>query len=71
MCGDVSPQIRCHQCGSSQFMCQACDRAVHNNQPLHDREMWSDGIFKAVPPTTVCASPSDTEPLATQSMNHV
>ena len=30
-------------------MCHICDVFVHKHQPLHDREIWCDGIFKAVP----------------------
>lgn len=67
MCGDEPPRIRCHQCGASQYLCRTCDSTVHEHQPLHDREIWCDGIFKAVPPTTVISC--NTERLATQSMN--
>ena len=67
MCGDENPRIRCHQCGASQYMCQICDSCVHKHQPLHDREIWCDGIFKAVPPTIVCGSSFDAESLANQS----
>ncbi|XP_064390969.1 uncharacterized protein LOC135338816 isoform X2 [Halichondria panicea] len=45
MCGDESPQIRCHQCGASQYMCNICDVVAHKHQPLHDREVWYDGIL--------------------------
>ena len=66
MCGDENPRIRCHQCGASQYMCQVCDSVVHKHQPLHDREIWSGGIFKAVSPTVGFAT-YDTESLTTQS----
>ena len=66
MCDDETPQIRCHQCGASQYMCHTCDAAIHHNQPLHDHEMWCDGIFRAIPSTTVgCEAGSDL--LSTQS----
>ena len=65
MCGDESPQIRCHQCGASQYMCNICDVVAHKHQPLHDREVWYDGIFRAIPPTTE----ADSTLLSTQSMH--
>ena len=68
MCGDESPKIRCHQCGASQYMCHTCDVAVHKHQPLHDREIWRDGTFRAIPPTTVCCE-AGSELLSTQSMD--
>lgn len=68
MCGDETPKIRCHQCGASQYMCHTCDVAIHKHQPLHDREMWCDGTFRAIPPTTVgCEASSNL--LSTQSMD--
>lgn len=50
-------------------MCHGCDSAIHKQQRLHDREIWSDGVFKAVPPTITCDSSSDSERLAIQRMN--
>lgn len=68
MCGDDSPKIRCHQCGASQYMCCTCDAAVHEHQPLHDREIWHNGAFRAIPPTTVgCEAVSKV--LSIQSMD--
>ena len=50
-------------------ICVVCDSAIHKQQPLHDREIWSDGVFKAVPPTLTYDSSSDSEPLTIQRMN--
>lgn len=50
-------------------MCHACDSAIHKQQPLHDREIWSDGVLKAVPPTMTCDSSADSELLTIQRMN--
>ena len=69
MCGDdESPQIRCHLCGASQYMCNICDVVAHKHQPLHDREVWYDGIFRAIPPTTIGCE-ADSTLLSTQSMH--
>lgn len=45
--------IRCHQCGLNQLLCGDCDIDVHNSL-LHDREMWNNFCFQAIPPTTTC-----------------
>ena len=72
MCGDENPRIRCHQCGASQYMCHICDQLLHKHKPLHDREIWCDGIFKAVSPTTVCGSSNlDTKALSSQSKQNI
>lgn len=68
MCGDETPKIRCHQCGASQYMCHTCDETVHKHQPLHDREMWCDGVFRAIPPTSIGCE-ANSEQLSTQSMD--
>ena len=50
-------------------ICVVCDSAIHKQQSLHDREIWSDGVFKAVPLTITCDSCSDSESLTIQCMN--
>ena len=59
MCGGNYPRVRCHQRGSAQYMCEICDAEVHKHHSLHDREIWSEGFFKPVPPTIVPTSLED------------
>jgi len=34
-----------------QLLCTTCDKHVHSNYPLHNREVWTGTYFKAVLPT--------------------
>lgn len=44
-------QFRCHQCGPGQLVCTACDASIHQQKPLHDRQVWLDGFWLPVAPT--------------------
>jgi len=46
--------IRCIECGPAKLFCGKCDQDIHCVLPLHDRELWKDGYFQPIPPTTVC-----------------
>ncbi len=37
--GDAN--IRCHHCGLSFYLCNACDDKIHSSNPFHDREIWN------------------------------
>lgn len=44
-------QFRCHQCGPGQVVCTACDASIHQQKPLHDRQVWLDGFWLPIAPT--------------------
>ena len=50
-CEKQMPSIRCLQCSHAKFLCSSCDHAVHQNNPLHDRDAWIDGYYKPLLPT--------------------
>ena len=43
--------IRCHQCGPRVLMCSNCDERIHEQKPLHDRDVWMNGFFQEISPT--------------------
>ena len=53
ICASNAPVIRCHQCGPSILMCSSCDIEVHTKKPLHDRDVWVNGFFQEIAPTTI------------------
>ena len=53
ICGSNAAVIRCHQCGPRLLMCSSCDNEVHVKKPLHDRDVWMNGFFQEIPPTTI------------------
>ena len=52
ICGCKTAVIRCHQCGPRVLMCSSCDAELHEKKPLHDRDVWTNGFFQEIPPTT-------------------
>jgi hypothetical protein len=52
-CHEGHAVIRCHQCGPRVLLCSACDEKIHETNTLHDRDVWMNGFFQAVPPTTI------------------
>ena len=52
ICGCKTAVIRCHQCGPRVLMCSTCDAELHEKKPLHDRDVWTNGFFQEIPPTT-------------------
>eukprot|EP00794_Sanderia_malayensis_P014430 gene14430-15935_t len=38
--------IKCPDCKSIEFLCGACDKERHSQQPFHDRLLWADGSFR-------------------------
>ena len=53
ICGNNAAVIRCLQCGPRLLMCSSCDNEVHVKKPLHDRDVWMNGFFQEIPPTTI------------------
>ena len=53
VCGSNAAVIRCHQCGPRLLMCSSCDNEIHVKKPLHDRDVWINGFFREIPPTTI------------------
>lgn len=51
-------KIRCYSCSGKRF-CGACDLIVHEHNPFHDRDVFVNGFFKAVPPTTTVNNDGD------------
>ena len=51
LCGVEMAQFRCHQCGPGQVLCTACDSNIHQQKPLHDRQVWLDGFWLPIAPT--------------------
>ena len=59
ICGSNAAVIRCHQCGPRLLMCSSCDNEVRVKKPLHDRDVWMNGFFQEIPPTTIVIDPLD------------
>eukprot|EP00794_Sanderia_malayensis_P012451 gene12451-13738_t len=38
--------IKCPDCKSMEFLCGACDKERHRQQPFHDRLLWADELFR-------------------------
>ena len=51
-CAVKPGRFRCHQCGSGQVLCTVCDAHIHQQKPLHDRQVWLDGFWLPIAPTT-------------------
>ncbi|XP_044171275.1 uncharacterized protein LOC122955576 isoform X2 [Acropora millepora] len=52
VCHDAPWVVRCDEC-SGRRMCYKCDSTIHDQLLFHDREAWTDGCFKYIPPTFV------------------
>lgn len=55
-CNENEAVLRCRQCGVLRYICRECDDDVHENNPLHDREVWLDGYFQYIKPTQSISS---------------
>ncbi|XP_028417750.1 uncharacterized protein LOC114542274 [Dendronephthya gigantea] len=53
LCNEGCAVVRCHECGPRVLLCSACDEKVHETNPLHDRDVWVNGFFQEIPPTTI------------------
>ena len=57
-CSTNEAVLRCWECGVDRFLCASCDEEVHQCQPFHDREVWSNGYFQYILPTQTVSQDS-------------
>ena len=50
-CRENLALIRCWDCHTHTRLCGDCDQLVHNSQPFHDRDAFTSGFLKPIPPT--------------------
>ncbi|XP_028415546.1 uncharacterized protein LOC114538616 isoform X3 [Dendronephthya gigantea] len=51
LCGEDRAVVRCRHCGPDALLCNNCDETAYEKKPLHDRDIWINGFYQAIPPT--------------------
>ncbi|KXJ07194.1 hypothetical protein AC249_AIPGENE287 [Exaiptasia diaphana] len=51
LCTDADALIRCYDCCQKIHLRIDCDKSIHKENPLHDRQAMINGFYQNIPPT--------------------